>query len=283
MNTYKKNRNNNFTVKWENPDDGDKFWTLMGTHYPDSVTTLDFSVIIESICMGYNKISLYYENPVKLICRHVNAYVYMGTLPYEGRGREETAINKTKGNLKRVVPELGELWKNKWLPEIKDLLAWQDAFDFKGASSSDLAEGWTQTVANMKRAWEIHYLLIIPMRLSIHLFEEIYNELFPGEKEFGAYDLLGGRHKFIEAEEELWALSRKAISSDDVKKALLSSDSPERIFGNLKNSPEGMEFFGSFKRYLNEYRKKSYTSLLSKPFNFFVFKDAKSTKPDSIR
>lgn len=266
MRTDKKNHDNDFPVKWENPDDADMLWLLDETHHPHPVAPLDFSVIIESISEGYNRASVFYENPVRLLYRHVNTYAYLGAVSHGDKEKEEILIKKSVKNVRHVMPELDELWKSVWLPEIKNKLAWWEAFDLRGASSPDLAEHWRETADNVKRVWEIHYLLMIPMRLAIHLFEEMHNDLFPAKEGTGAYELLGGRNKFVEAEEKLWELGRKAANSDEVKKALSSSDSWEHISDNLKGSSAGTEFSESFQDYLNEYGRISYNLLLSKPF-----------------
>ena len=82
----------------------------------------------------------------------------------------------------------------------------------------DLVAHLDATKERMARLWEIHFQLAFPMLLGLSLFDDFYRDLFGDEDAFQAYRLLQGfENKTLESNQELWALSRKAVADPTVR------------------------------------------------------------------
>jgi rifampicin phosphotransferase len=165
---------------------------------------------------------------------------------------EERAREKVGAAMAR----LGEMWSTEFLPEIQQYLKDWDGFDLRGASMPQLLAHLDETVARLKRLWEIHFILAFPMLMSVSTFEEFYRDLFGSEGAFDALRLLQGLdNKTVETGRELWRLSRKAREMPEVRKVLEKSAAAD-VVGALERSAEGREFLVQLDEYLEEYGQR---------------------------
>src|SRR3954453_13081944 len=100
-----------FPIVWENPDDEQLFWMHDAMHFPDPVTMLDDDVLIRTLERhGFTKGAEFYEMPIRPHVRRINTYHYRAMVPVTA-SPEET-----------VMYQLSDLWREEFLPEIKQYL-----------------------------------------------------------------------------------------------------------------------------------------------------------------
>jgi phosphohistidine swiveling domain-containing protein len=243
-----------FPVVWENPDDERLFWTRDAMHFPNPINALEAEFLV-SIAQGngFARASEAYDMPVKNVVRCVNTYLYSAMVPVVAPEEMEVVGERSQKKIGEAMARLGERWRGEYLLEIQEYLRDWDRFDLRGASTPELVAHLDETVARFRRLWEIHFTVVIPMMLSIGMFEELYRDLFGSEGAFDAYRLLQGLdNKTVETGRELWRMSRQALGMPEVRKVLEESAAAD-VVPALEGSAEGRRFLAQLEAYLGEY------------------------------
>jgi phosphohistidine swiveling domain-containing protein len=245
-----------FPVVWENPDDEHLFWTHDAMHFPDPLTMLDYDVLIHVIFRhGFTRAAEFYEMLIRPHPRRINTYHYVAMVPVTAPPEEMEAMEKrSQEKLETVMYQMGDLWREEFLPEIKQHLEYWDGFDLHGASMPELLAHLDETMNRLERLWEIHFQIVFPIvHLAPSMFEEFYQDLFGAEDAFDAYRLLQGLgNKTVESGRMLWRLSRKALDVPEVRK-ILEEEAAADVPAALERSADAREFFAEFRAYLDEY------------------------------
>jgi phosphohistidine swiveling domain-containing protein len=244
-----------FPIVWENPDDEQLFWMHDAMHFPDPLTMLDDDVLIRTLERhGFTRAAEFYEMPIRPHARRINTYHYRAMVPVTASPEEMRAIGKrSQERLETVMYQLSDLWREEFLPEIKQYLEYWDGFDLHGASMPELLSHLDETTNRLERLWEIHFRVAFPMGLAPSMFEEFYGDLFGTEDPFEAYRLLQGlSNKTVESGQMLWQLSRKALYMPEVRK-ILEEKSAAEVPVAFEESAEGREFLAELRAYLDEY------------------------------
>ena len=247
-----------FPVVWENPEDEHLFWTRDVMHSPNQLSELEAELAIGvAHSYGFTSASEAYGLPVRLQPRLINTYYYMAAVPTMAPPEEMAAMEeRAREKVGAAMARLGEMWSTEFLPEIQRYLKDWDGFDLRGASMPQLLAHLDESVARLKRLWEIHFILAFPMLMSVSTFEEFYRDLFGSEGAFDALRLLQGLdNKTVETGRELWRLSRKAREMPEVRKVLEKSAAAD-VVGALERSAEGREFLVQLDEYLEEYGQR---------------------------
>ena len=148
---------------------------------------------------------------------------------------------------------LAEQWSEWWLPEIQSHLAWWAAFDVRHARMPDLLAHLDETLDRALRLWELHFRIVLPSYVAMSQFDDLYQDLFGGEGAFGSYRLLQGfDNKTLESDRELWALSRRALASEEVRRAFQAPVAAEALTA-LDATPAGRAFRDALHEYLAQY------------------------------
>ena len=172
--------------------DADLFWSLDVNHFPNSVSPLDFSLILKVIFeysgnTGFET----YDIPLKCRCLHMNTYLYY-TIIYECSEEADIRMKKSIKYLESLEPELTQQWEKECLPEIKKHIAFWETFDLNKRSIIEILE---KTESIVKRLWEIHELLHLPLHLPLHLllsnYEDMYRDLMNNESHTDPFEFLG--------------------------------------------------------------------------------------------
>nr|AAY00048.1 PPDK beta subunit [uncultured bacterial symbiont of Discodermia dissoluta] len=159
----------------------------------------------------------------------------------------------------------GQRWTEEWLPEIQEQLAFWDAFDLDGASANALVAHLEGTEQRLLRAWEIHFLLINPVLLALHLFEEMHEDLFPDVPALAAHELLlGFENKNVEGNRHLAVLVGQARDRQEIRQALALEDD-EAVTAALMTTTTGQAFHKELQAYLALYGQRSNSQTLHKP------------------
>src|SRR5206468_3241356 len=89
----------------------------------------------------------------------------------------------------------------------------EEGFNGACAGNAELAAHLETAVELMRRAWEIHFMTVFPVIVSMSLFEDLHRELLGADDGFEAYRLLQGQsNKSLEADRALYELSRSALA-----------------------------------------------------------------------
>jgi phosphohistidine swiveling domain-containing protein len=244
-----------FPVVWENPDDERLFWTREAMHFPNPVNTLEDELSVRiAQGNGFAVACQAYDLPIRLRARRINTYLYTAVAPIVAPPEEMEAMGeRSREKLGYAMAQLSERWTGEFLPEIRQYLQDWDRFDLRGASMPELLDHLDETVARFRRLWEIHFTIVLPMGLSMSMFEEFYRDLFGSDGAFDAYRLLQGLdNKTVETGRELWRLSRQALKMPEVRK-VLEENAAADVVPALESSAQGTEFLIKVDAYLKEY------------------------------
>lgn len=270
-----------FPLHWPDPTQARHLWMLDRMHFPDPVPPVLASLSADLVAAPFNYAAERYALPVRLSTLCLNTYLYLGFRP---AGAPPDFILRALNRLKQIAPgvvealmanvaadltqkyltamepvlgRLLECWEQEWQPELAQSLADWESFDLSTATMPQLIAHWEASLSRLKRAWEIHWLVVLPSFLALSLFDELYRELFESDETLGGYRLLQGiDNKFLEADRALWQLSRQAFTLPTVRH-VLERCTAEEVMPALQGSPEGEIFLSELRRYLNTYGQRS--------------------------
>ncbi|NKB24237.1 MAG: hypothetical protein GKR87_07665 [Kiritimatiellae bacterium] len=254
-----------FPVQWDDPAEDKSYWTRMDSNFPDPITPLDFTFLVKATEIGGKQSFAFYELPDFWKYKHINSYVYFSTQyppdSPEVRAQREESVH----HVEEAMKDLDARWLTSWLPEVKEHLEYWDGYDLQGASIDDLHSHLQETECRLHRVWELHFLLLTPVILSLQLFEEIHKDLWPEASLLKAHQLLlGFKNKTVEGNQHIWMLGQEARSNRAISQALMRDD-PEEVFKQLDAFPEGQTFRSKLQDYLKKYGQRSDSQTLSRP------------------
>ena len=247
-----------FPVVWERPEEAHGFWERETMHFPGQSPLLDHSFAHRWVEEGFNAACEDYSMPVRNAYQRVNTYVYQSIAPVSHDPAELEQLGRTaQERLGAAIGRQNEVWEGERLPEIKDLLGRWRAFDLTGASDAGLVTHLRDTLAWSERAWHIHFLTVFPVLVSMSLFDDFYSEVLGGEDTYGPYRLLQGQDNMsLLVDRALYALSRRALSSDDVLRVLETSAAGD-VVAELGGSDEGRSFLAELDAFLAEHGRRT--------------------------
>ncbi|MBI4495218.1 MAG: hypothetical protein HY690_20780 [Chloroflexi bacterium] len=248
-----------FPVVWENPDDQRLFWERENMHFADQMSPLNASILQEAMVPGWNAAARYYELPVVgMRGLLINTYVYFGMMPVFASPEELAArARRSEEKFAAVLPRLGVLWAEEWLPEIKQHFAHLEGFDLASATMPALHAHLADALRRFQRLYEIHFLLGFVSALAMGQFEELYRDLFGKDGTFEPFKLLQGfDNKSLETDRAIWELSRKALADSEVRGAFAQGDAA-RVRAALGVTASGRSFLAALEGFLAEYGKPS--------------------------
>jgi pyruvate,water dikinase len=254
-----------FPVTWEQPGDEQRCWAHERWGIPGPISPLSFA-FADLIYGGMNVAAAAYALPTRVVARRINTFLYMAEDASTSPADAAEHGQRSEQLLDAALTALGERWEGDWLPEVQRHLAWWEGFDLSGSSTPALLDHLDETVTRMRRLWEIHFLLFMPLVLAISEFDELYRELMGSAGHFDSYRLLQGfDNRTVDGGRALWDLSRRALGAPPVRSALQDSE-PAGVLAALAASPEGVAFLAELRAYLAEYGQRSNNPLeLSEP------------------
>ena len=242
----------NFPVAWESPDDERLSWTQDRMHNPDPLSPLERS-FWDIVYAGFNRAAEAYEMPTRVKARAINTYQYMALAPAVPSEAMEAQGKRADARIDAAMARLGELWRGEWLPEIQSHLAWWDAFDLRGARTPELLVHLEETLQRTLRLWDLHFRIVLPTYMAMSQLDDLYRDLFAGEDAFRSFRLLQGfDNKTLEAGRALWELSRRALDSAEVRRAL-EEHPAATVLAELAKTPAGRAFRHELRVYLEAF------------------------------
>jgi len=244
-----------FPVKWENAHDEQLHWNKSRSHVSRPVPPLTGQFLCRWEVEGHNRGAAAYDLPKRNQARYINTYLYSAST-FLTTDEAKAQARQAQEKLDTAIARLDELWHEEWLPEIKDHLAYWDAFDLAGADMNALLNHMDETLERMMRLKEVHWLAISPAYLAISQFADLYSDLFAPEDAFEAYKLLQGFHnKTLEIGHALWTLSRQVQKSPEIRH-IFETKPVDEIPVVLAETPTGRHFLHNLQVYLEEYGQR---------------------------
>lgn len=248
-----------FPVVWARPEDAHGFWQQDRMHFPEPLTLMDYSFVQMVHEHGFNRAATHYQLPIRAAIRRFNTYHFDSMAPNVPPEQMEAQGKLADAQVSPVIGRLGELWEQEWLPEVQACLATWRAYDLAGADTAALMAHFDWSAERIRRIWEIHFLVAMPMLLAISNFDDFYRDLFGDEDAFQAYRLLQGfDNKTLESNRELWNLSRLAVADATVR-AVFETVPVGEIVAALEGTEAGRAFLGQLHAFLNEYGRRGDT------------------------
>lgn len=254
-----------FPVAWESEAEARKFWIQGAANFPTPIRPLDFTFAVKAVESGANLAGAHFGSPDRGLFKLINTYAYFTVesppdTP-EVRAKRQAAVDQVEDEMVAT----GQRWAEEWLPELQAQLAYWDAFDLDGASADALSAHLEGTEQRLLRAWEIHFLLINPVLLALHLFDEMHHDLFPEVPALAAQDLLlGFDNKTVEGNRHLAALIEQARNQEAVQQAL-ALENDDAVLATLKTTPAGQAFHQDLQAYLALYGQRNDSQTLHLP------------------
>ena len=246
-----------FPVTWENPDDARLPWEYDATHFTGPVPYLESQAFWAEVFVGFNAYLESAGYPIRIRAARFNTYIYQAMFPVVPPEEIPEMMGKVEAATNLEIDRMGSLWKEEWLPEIKQHLAFWDAFDLAGCSLDELMVHVDETVARIRELFTLHFAIVSPAYVAMSQFDDLYRDLFGSEGAFDVYRLLQGLdNETVITDQALWALSRKVLQSSEIRQAI-KANGPADIPTALGNFPEGKAFWAEFEAFLEERGQRS--------------------------
>jgi pyruvate,water dikinase len=260
-----------FPVAWEQPDDARMFWQLERLHFADPMAAMDYAFMADAH-LQLNWAFGQYGLPDRYHFRLFNHRWFYAIAPVDAPPEQLQAMSERGGaNVSGAADRLETLWNDEWQPEVRQHLAFWEAFDLAGADLATLLAHVDETVARFRRCWQIHFLQTLPVYVAMSSLEELCRDLFGDQSALGPYRLTQGLgNATFESGCALWRLSRRALATPAVRRILEERGAWE-VPTALEATAVGRAFLGELRAYLDLWGKRgdkmgiSYPSWIEDP------------------
>lgn len=231
-------------------------WDKM--HCPRPLTKITEDVFCKAaITEGFTGAMDEFASPVGLGYQVFNTYAYAGFVPLDpGAEGMEARIERYKQTLGDVLPRMGELWANDWLPSILPGIKEGMERDYRSLSDDALLTTFDEMIAEFTKRYIVHGKINY-VGVSASWFADFYNEVFSPDDPTEPYQVLQGfPTRSLDAGRALWKLSRDIKNSEVLAKLFDESDTQD-LMGLLEASDEGKAWIKDFNAFLEEFGWRS--------------------------
>lgn len=227
---------------------------------------MDAELVANWTTIGFAHAAERYHLPIQIRSGIFNTYQYNTVIPRFRSPDEIPAMEQRSiETLTPILNRLMSFWEEEVLAEIKQLLAFWEAFDLTGASDAELVEHLAETEQGLHRVTEIHFAIAIPLGVANVVYDDTYQQLFPEDGPFDCWKLVEGFDNIsLRADRALWRLSRQSLASPEVRRVFESQLSSD-VIPALDESEAGRAFLAGLSDYLNEFGHRFETWGLSRP------------------
>jgi phosphohistidine swiveling domain-containing protein len=247
------------------PPDIEGFWVWAKGRLPRPAMPLTQEVLYRAMTEGFSGAMDEWACPFGAQCRAINYYGFVTLVPFPLRsGTMEDRMARYKQTLDQVLPRMGELWAQEWLPAMLPGLDRARVTDYAALSNAELWRTLDEMLRDFLERWTIHgYINFVT--ISASWFADFYNETFAPEDPTEPYLLLQGfRTRSLDAGRGLWRLSRSIIQSPALHR-LFEAREPSELVVELEHSDEGRAFLRALRVYLDEFGWRSDAFELADP------------------
>jgi rifampicin phosphotransferase len=247
------------------PPDFEGFWAWEKGHFPRPATPLTQEILYRAVTEGFSGAMDKWGCPFGAQCRAINYYGFFTIKPFDvGSETRQQRLNRYRKTLGDVLPRMGEIWEQEWLPAIRPGLEKGRTADYTVLSNEDLLNALDEMLRDFRQRWTIHGWVNFST-ISSSWFADLYNDTFEPEDPTEPYLLLQGfPTRSLDTGRGLWRLSRLIINSPALKR-LFEEQEPSQLDAQLERSEEGRPFLGEFRAYLDEFGWRSDAFELADP------------------
>jgi rifampicin phosphotransferase len=247
------------------PPDVEGFWAWEKGHFPRPATPLTQEILYRAVTEGFSGAMDKWGCPFGAQCRAINYYGFFTIKPFDvGSETRQQRLNRYRKTLGDVLPRMGEIWEQEWLPAIRPGLEKGRTADYTVLSNEDLLNALDEMLRDFRQRWTIHGWVNFST-ISSSWFADLYNDTFEPEDPTEPYLLLQGfPTRSLDTGRGLWRLSRLIINSPALKR-LFEEQEPSQLDAQLERSEEGRPFLGEFRAYLDEFGWRSDAFELADP------------------
>ena len=121
------------------PPDVEGFWAWEKGHFPRPLTPLTHDTVLRGIEEGFSKAMEDWACLFGVGCRAINYYGFLTLQPFDlGNETTEDRIARYQKTLSEVLPRMGELWEQEYLPAMLPGLEKGRATDYASLSDQGL-------------------------------------------------------------------------------------------------------------------------------------------------
>ena len=228
------------------------FWFLDELHLPGTLTPLFASYMAPAVTEGTLKAYETLKLPIhQFHIKIKDSHYYQCTVPYKGdilARIEENIAADTK-----LFPRLSETFWHYINNELMTQFEKMDAYRRNGFTLAEAKDILIELYAFYKRAWEIHFEVVMP-RGSLGLaLEDAYQKLTGDNNTTIVYDFVEGvMNKSTETDRVVWQLA-DSIKKSEALTNLFATTSLENLKDALQASAEGAAFLSEVQQVLNVY------------------------------
>ena len=228
------------------------FWFLDELHLPGTLTPLFASYMAPAVTEGTLKAYETLKLPIhQFHIKIKDSHYYQCTVPYKGdilaRIEENIAADKN------LFPHLSQTFWHYINNELLTQFEKMDAYRQNGFTLAEAKDILIELYAFYKRAWEIHFEVVMP-RGSLGLaLEDAYQKLTGDKNTTIVYDFVEGvMNKSTETDRAVWQLA-DSIKKSEALTNLFATTSLENLKDALQASAEGAAFLSEVQQVLNVY------------------------------
>src|SRR4051812_2836380 len=155
-------------------------------------------------------------------------------------------------NLDKLIPNLGDLWRDVWEPSMVPALDRARSRDYRALSDEALIAEVEQMMLESVARWTVHGRINFSL-VAASWFADFYNETFQPDTKGEAYEVLQGFETLsVAAGRDLWALSR-TVKHTPALLALFENTDARDLLPALEATPEAQQFLDAFRAYLEHW------------------------------
>ena len=235
------------------PADLEGFWVWEKLHCPRPVAPLEQELLVNSCAQGFNRSMAEFDAVISLGARFINNYFYVSFVPEDiGGEARETRMARGEGKVAELMPRIGSLWENEWLPSILPGLAKARETDFAKLADAELLSVFEAMRQDVVDRWAIHGKINYAF-YAAGIFADFYREALQPENDSEGYEALQGFPSIaLESSRGLWRLSRLARSSPELRH-LFETSQPAQLAAELGATDAGRGFLAELRTYLEEF------------------------------
>ena len=228
------------------------FWFLDELHLPGTLTPLFASYMAPAVTEGTLKAYETLKLPIhQFHIKIKDSHYYQCTVPYKGdimARIEENIAADTK-----LFPRLSETFWHYINNELLTQFEKMDAYRQNGFTLAEAKDILIELYAFYKRAWEIHFEVVMP-RGSLGLaLEDAYQKLTGDKNTTIVYDFVEGvMNKSTETDRAVWQLA-DSIKKSEALTNVFATTSLANLQDALQASAEGAAFLSEVQQVLNVY------------------------------
>ena len=235
------------------PEDVEGFWLWDRLHCPRPLAPLEHELLLGATAYGFSKAMGDMGSAIAAQTRLINYYNYLHGVDRD-LGGEDPAERKARyeKNVEELLPRLGDLWANKWLPEMQPKLERARTTDYATLSDADLIARFDEMKVEVDERWLVHGYLLYSF-FAAGIFADHYNEVIqPDDSKEGYEALQGFETKATESSRGLWKLSRTVRGNAELRRLFDTLQGPE-LRAELAGSEAGRAFLHDLTAYLEEF------------------------------